>query len=101
MTLSFFIRLKFGWAHALCLNIYKMTHQKKKNIYKMKKKTYLFFFFKTNTLVCMYVCLYIYINAFEMLEVNMLIINRIKKNQENKKIKKKKKKEEEGRSMYV
>ena len=51
----------------------------------------------------MYVCLYIYIyiNAFEMLEVNMLIINRIKKNQENKKIKKKKKKEEEGRSMYV
>ena len=42
----------------------------------------------------MYVCLYIYIyiNAFEMLEVNMLIINRIKKNQENKKIKKKKKK---------
>ena len=65
----------------------------------MKKKTYLFFFLKqTHSYVCMSV--YIYINAFEMLEVNMLIINRIKKTKKTKRLKKRKK-EEEGRSIYV
>ena len=99
MTLSFFIRLKFGWAHAPSLNIYKMTH-KYIYIYIYNEKKYLFnyLFFKTNTHVCMSV--YIYINAFEMLEVNMLIINRIKKTKKTKRLKKRKKKKKEEVYTY-
>ena len=48
----------------------------------------------------MYVCLYIYINAFEMLEVNMLIINRIKKTKKTKRLKKRKKKKKEEVYTY-
>ena len=66
----------------------------------MKKKTYLFIYFlkQTHSYVCMSVYIYIYINAFEMLEVNMLIINRIKKTKKTKRLKKRKKRR---RRKYV